>query len=156
MKAIVYERYGLPDVLELKEVAKPTPKDDEVLIRTHATTVTSGDWRARSLDVPIGFGLISRLVFGVLRPRQPILGTELAGEVESVGKDVSKLKVGDQVFAFSGGRMGCHAEYKCMPEDGAVALKPANLTYDEAAAISFGGTSALGFFRRGKLQSGEK
>ena len=156
MKAIVYERYGPPDVLELKEVAKPAPKDNEVLIRTHATTVTSGDWRARSLDVPVGFGLISRLVFGVLRPRQPILGTELAGEVVSVGKDVSKFKVGDQVFAFGGAGMGCHAEFKCMPEDGAVALKPANLTYDEAAAISFGGTTALDFFRRGKLQSGEK
>lgn len=156
MKAIVYERYGPPDVLELKEVAKPTPKDNEVLIKTHATTVTSGDWRARSLDVPIGFGLISRLVFGVLRPRQPILGTELAGEVESVGKDVRKFKVGDPVFAFGGAGMGCHAEYKCMPEDGAVALKPVNLTYDEAAAISFGGTTALDFFKRGKLQNGEK
>ncbi len=156
MKAIVYERYGPPDVLELKEVAKPTPKDNEILIKTHATTVTSGDWRARSLDVPIGFGLISRLVFGVSRPRQPILGTELAGKVESVGKDVSKFKVGDQVFAFSGAGMGCHAEYKCMPEDGEVALKPANLTYDEAAAISFGGITALAFFRRGRLQSGER
>lgn len=156
MKAIVYERYGSPEVLELKEVAKPTPKDDEVLIKTYATTVTTGDWRVRSLNVPVGFGLISRLVFGVSRPRQPILGTELAGEIESVGKDVSKFKVGDQVFAFSGAGMGCHAEYKCMPEDGAVALKPANLTYDEAAAISFGGTTALNFFRRGKLQSGEK
>ncbi len=156
MKAIVYTKYGSPDVLQLKEVAKPTPKDNEVLIKTHATTVTSGDWRVRSLDVPIGFGLISRLVFGVLRPRQPILGTELAGEVESVGKDVSKFKVGDQVFAFDGARMGCYAEYKCMPEDGAVTLKPTNLTYDEAAAISFGGTTALDFFKRGKLQSGEK
>ncbi len=156
MKAIVYERYGPPDVLELREVAKPTPKGHEVLIKIHATTVTSGDWRARSLDMPVGFGLISRLFFGVSRPRQPILGTELAGEVESVGKDVSKFKVGDQVFAFSGAGMGCHAEYKCMPEDGAVALKPANLTYDEAAAISFGGTTAVHFFRRGKLQSGEK
>jgi NADPH:quinone reductase-like Zn-dependent oxidoreductase len=155
MKAIVYEKYGSPDVLKLKEVEKPIPKDNEVLIRIHATTVTSGDWRVRSLDVPVGFGLISRLVFGVLRPRQPILGTELAGEIESVGKEVSKFKAGDQVFAFSGAGMGCHAEYKCMPEDGAVALKPPNLTYDEAAAISFGGTTALGFFRRGKLQSGE-
>ena len=155
MKAIVYERYGSPDVLQLKEVAKPTPKDNEVLIRIHATTVTSGDWRVRSLDVPVGFGLISRLVFGVLRPRQPILGTELAGEIESVGKQVSKFKAGDQVFAFSGAGMGCHAEYKCMPEVGAVALKPPNLTYEEAAAISFGGTTALSFFRRGKLQGGE-
>jgi NADPH:quinone reductase-like Zn-dependent oxidoreductase len=156
MKAIVYERYGPPDVLELKEVAKPTPKDNEVLIKTHATTVTSGDWRARSLDMPVGFGLISRLVFGVSRPRRPILGTELAGEVESVGKDVTKFNVGDQVFAFSGAGMGCHAEYKCMPEAGAVVRKPANLTYEEAAALSFGGTTALDFFRRAKLQSGEK
>ena len=156
MKAFVYTKYGPPDVLHLKEVAKPTPKDNEVLIKTHATTVTSGDWRVRSLDVPVGFGLISRLFFGVSRPRQPILGTELAGKIESVGKDVSKFKVGDQVFAFSGAGMGCHAEYKCMPEDGAVVLKPANLTYEEAAAISFGGTTALDFFRRGKLQSGER
>ena len=140
----------------MKEVEKPTPKDNEVLIKTHATTVTSGDWRVRSLSVPVGFGLISRLVFGISRPRQPILGTELAGEIESVGKDVNKFKVGDQVFAFSGASMGCHAEYKCMPEDGAVALKPPNLTYDEAAAISFGGTTALDFLRRGKLQTAEK
>ena len=156
MKAIVYERYGPPEVLQLKEVEKPAPKDNEVLIKIYATTVTAGDWRVRSLDVPVGFGLISRLVLGVSRPRQPILGSELAGKVESVGKDVRKFKVGDQVFAFSGIGMGCHAEYKCMPEDGAVALKPPHLTYDEAAAMSFGGTTALDFFRRGKLQSGEK
>jgi len=156
MKAIVYTRYGAPDVLHLKEVAKPTPKDNEVLIKTHATTVTSGDWRMRSLNVPTGFGLIMRLVFGISKPKQPILGTELAGVVESVGKDVRKFKVGDQVFAFSDATMGCHAEYKCMPEDGAMALKPANLTYEEAAALSFGGTTALDFFRRGKLQSGER
>jgi NADPH:quinone reductase-like Zn-dependent oxidoreductase len=156
MKAIVYTEYGPPDVLRLKEVEKPTPKDNQVLIKTHATTVTSADCRARSLNVPAGFGLVSRLFFGVSRPRQPILGSELAGEIESVGKDVSRFKVGDQVFAFSGVRMGCYAEYKCMPEDGAVALKPPNLTYDEAAALSFGGTTALGFCRRGKLQSGEK
>jgi NADPH:quinone reductase-like Zn-dependent oxidoreductase len=156
MKAVVYERYGSPAVLQLKEVEKPTPKDNEVLIKTHATTVTSGDWRVRSLNVPAGFGLITRLVFGVTRPRQPILGTELAGVVESVGKDVRKFKVGNQVFAFSDAAMGCHAEYKCMPEDGAMALKPANLTYEEAAALSFGGTTALDFIRRGKLQSGEK
>lgn len=156
MKAIVYEGYGSPEVLELREVPKPTPKDNEVLIKIHATTVTTGDWRVRSLNVPVGFGLISRLVFGVLRPRQPILGTELAGEIESTGKDVKKFKVGDQVFAFSGASMGCHVEYKCMAEDAAVALKPANLTYDEAAAISFGGTTALNFLRRGRLQSGEK
>ena len=156
MKAIVYERYGPPEVLELKEVAKPTPKDNEVLIKTHATTVTSGDWRVRSLNVPAGFGLIVRLVFGISKPKQPILGSELAGVIESVGKDVRKFKVGDQVFAFSDASMGCHAEYKCMPQDGAVVLKPPSLSYDEAAALSFGGTTALDFLRRGKLQSGEK
>jgi len=156
MKAVVYERYGPPEVLQVREVPKPTPKDNEVLIKTHATTVTAGDWRLRSLDMPFGFGLIGRLVVGVTRPRQPILGTELAGEVESVGKLVSKFKVGDQVFAFTGVRMGCYAEYKCLPEDGPVALKPANLTYGEAAALSSGGTTALDFFRRGKVQRGEK
>ncbi len=156
MKAIFYESYGPPEVLQLKEVEKPTPKDNEVLIKTHATTVTSADWRVRSLNVPVGFGLIMRLAFGITRPKQPILGTELAGIVESVGKDVSRFRVGDQIFAFSDAAMGCHAEYKCMPESGAMALKPANLTYDEAAALSFGGTTALDFFRRAKLQSGEK
>lgn len=156
MKAVVYERYGPPEVLRLKEVEKPTPKHNEVLIKTQATTVTSADWRVRSLEVPIGFGFISRLVFGVSGPRQPILGTEIAGEIEAVGKDVNKFKVGDQVFAFSDAAMGCHAEYKCMPEDGALALKPSELTYAEAAALSFGGTTALSFFRRGKLQSGER
>ena len=156
MKADVYERYGPPEVLQLKEVEKPTPKDNEVLIKTYATTVTSGDWRVRSLNVPTGFGLIMRLVFGVTRPKQPILGSELSGVVESVGKDVRKFKVGDRVFAFSDAALGCYAEYKCMPEDGALAIKPANLNYEEAAALSFGGTTALDFFRRGKLQSGEK
>ena len=156
MKAIVYERYGPPEVLELQELATPTPKNNEVLIRTHATTVTAGDCRVRSLRMPVGFGLIARLVLGVSKPRQPILGSELAGTVESVGKDVRTFKVGDEVFAFTGARLGCHAEYKCMPEAGAVALKPASLTFDEAAAMSSGGTTALDFFRRAKLQSGEK
>ncbi|MBI4987821.1 MAG: NAD(P)-dependent alcohol dehydrogenase [Rhodocyclales bacterium] len=156
MKAIVYERYGPPEVLQLKQVEKPTPKNNEVLIKTHATTVTSGDWRVRSLNVPAGFGLIMRLVFGISRPKQPILGSELAGVIESVGKDVSKFKVGDPVFAFSDAAMGCHAEYKCMPEDGAMALKPTNLTYEAAAALSFAGTTALDFFKRGKLQRGER
>jgi len=156
MKACVYERYGPPEVLQLREVEKPTPKDDEVLIKTHAATVTSGDWRVRSLNVPVGFRLIMRLVFGISKPRQPILGSELAGVVKSVGKNVTRFKVGDQVFAFSDTAMGCHAAYKCMPQDGAVVLKPSNLTCNEAAAISFGGTTALDFLRRGKLQSGER
>lgn len=139
----------------MKDVPTPSPRDNEVLIKTHATTVTSGDWRTRSLDVPFGFRLISRFIFGISKPKRPILGTELAGDVEAVGKSVSSFKVGDQVFAFTGIGMGCYAEYKCMPEDGGVALKPATLTYGEAAALSFGGTTALDFFRRGKLQRGE-
>jgi NADPH:quinone reductase-like Zn-dependent oxidoreductase len=156
VKAIVYERYGPPDVLRLTDLPKPAPKDNEILIRTRATTVTSGDWRVRSLEVPAGFGLLSRLALGISGPRQKILSSELAGEVESVGKNVTKFKTGDDVFAFPGVRMGSYVEYKCMPEDGPVALKPANVTFDEAAAISFGGTTALDFFRRGKLESGEK
>jgi NADPH:quinone reductase-like Zn-dependent oxidoreductase len=156
MKAVIYTKYGSPDVLQLADVAKPIPKDREVLIKIHATTVTSVDWRVRSLNMPVGFGLISRLVFGLWQPRQPILGTELAGEIEAVGRDVSKFKVGDRVLGFSGASMGCHAEYKCLPADGTIVLKPDNLSFDEAVAISFGGTTALDFFRRGKLQSGDK
>jgi NADPH:quinone reductase-like Zn-dependent oxidoreductase len=136
-------------------VAKPTPGDDELLIRTYATTVTSGDWRALSLDMPLGFGLISRLLFGVTRPRQPILGVELAGRVESIGRDVSTFEVGDDVFAAADG-MACHAEYKCVPEAGAVVRMPVNLTHDEAAALSFGGTTALIFFRKADLRKGER
>lgn len=155
MQAIVYSRYGSPDVLELKEIPKPTPREHEVLIRVHATTVTSGDWRARTLNMPRGFGFMARLFFGISKPRQPVLGTELAGKIEAVGMAVSKFKVGDQVFAFPGASMGCHAEYKCMPEDGALARMPANLSYEEAAAISFGGTTALSFFRRAKIRNGD-
>lgn len=156
MKAIVCERYGPPDVLQLREVARPVPKDDEVLVRIRATTVTSADCRVRSLNVPVGFGLMSRLVFGITRPRQPILGSELAGEVEVVGRDVRKFKVGDPVFAMGGMSMGCHAEYKCLPESGALALIPPNLSFEEAAALPFGGTTALDFLRRGELRKGER
>lgn len=155
MRVAAYERYGSPDVVQLIEVEKPTPRDGEVLIRVRATTVNSGDWRVRSLDVPDGFRLLSRLFLGYSKPRQPILGTELAGTIEAVGAGVTRFKVGDDVFAFSGVHMGCHAEYKCMPEDGRVVPKPKNISYDEAAALSFGGTTALSFFRRAKLQPGE-
>jgi NADPH:quinone reductase-like Zn-dependent oxidoreductase len=156
MRAIVYEKYGPPDVLQLKDLPKPVPKDDEVLIRNRATTVTAGDWRVRSLEVPAGFGLLSRLALGIFGPRQKILGSELAGQVEAVGRNVTKFAPGDEVFAFPGLRMGSYVEYKCMSQDGPVALKPANLTFDEAAALSFGGTTALDFFRRGRLKKGEK
>ncbi len=140
----------------MQEIPKPTPKDNEVLIRVRATTVTSGDWRVRSMRVPKGFGLLARLALGLSRPRQPILGTELAGDIEAVGKNVQAFKVGDAVFAFGGAKMGCYAEYKCVPENGLLALKPANLTYEEAAALSFGGTTALDFFKRANIQQGDK
>lgn len=156
MKAVVYQEYGGPDVLRFTEVTTPVPKADEVLIKIHATTVTAADWRMRSLDVPEGFGLLSRLAIGVTGPRQPILGTELSGVITAAGKKVSKFKPGDAVFAFPGIRMGCHAEYRCMPEEGAVALKPANLGHDQAAALSFGGTTALHFLREANLSAGEK
>lgn len=156
MKAVVYRQYGGPEVLRFTEVATPVPKDDEVLIRIHATTVTAGDWRVRSLDVPKGFRLLSRLAIGVTGPRQPILGTELSGVITAVGKAVTKFKPGDAVFAFPGIRMGCHAEYRCMPEGAAVALEPANLDHDQSAALSFGGTTALHFLREAKLSAGEK
>jgi NADPH:quinone reductase-like Zn-dependent oxidoreductase len=162
MKAITHSRFGAPDVLELKDVPKPAPGDHEVLVRVRATTVTAGDWRLRSLDVPRGFGFMSRLALGFFTPRQPILGAELSGEVEAVGKAVTTFQVGDQVFGFTGARLGCHAEYRCLPEEGhgrkdeAVAKKPANLTHEEAAALPFGGTTALSFFRRANLQRAEK
>jgi NADPH:quinone reductase-like Zn-dependent oxidoreductase len=157
MKAAVYARYGSPDVVEVKEVEKPTIKDDEVLIRIRATTVSSGDWRVRSLNMPVGFGLLARPILGFFGPRQPILGSELAGDIEAVGKDVTKFKIGDAVFAFPGASLGCHAEYRAMPEDRPIALKPANLSYQEAAALSFGGTTALDFLKtKGNIQRGEK
>ncbi len=156
MKAAMYDRYGAPEVVQIREIPRPQPKANEVLIKVLASTVTSADWRVRSLTVPSGFGWIMRLVFGITKPKQPILGSELAGVIESVGSNVSNFKVGDHVFAFSDAALGCHAEYKCMPHTGLIALKPVNCSYDEAAALSFGGTTALDFLRRAKLQAGEK
>jgi NADPH:quinone reductase-like Zn-dependent oxidoreductase len=157
MKAIVYKNYGPSSVVALAEVPKPVAKDNEVLIRIRATTVTTGDWRARSLTLPPGFGLLGRLVFGIFGPRQPILGTELSGEIEAIGKAVTRFKVGDEVFAFPGASYGCHAEYRTMAEDGLIALKPANLSFEEAAGLSFGGTTALSFLRdKGHIKLGDK
>lgn len=156
MKAVVVERYGPPEVLRFQEIATPTPKDNEILIRIHVTTVTSADWRVRSQTVPTGFGLIMRLVFGLRKPRQPILGSELAGVVAAIGRDVTRFRVGERVFAFSDVRMGCHAEYIVLPQDGMVVATPSGLTDEAAAALSFGGTTALDFLRRGKVRRGDK
>src|SRR6188472_2479040 len=152
MRAYVCTKYGPPEVLELRDVPKPMPKDDEVLIKVRATTVNSGDWRVRSRNVPPGFGLLVRLALGWSGPRQPILGTELAGDVEEVGKSVRAFRAGDAVVAFSGVGMGCHAEYKVIRESAAIVPKPARLTYDEAATLCFGGTTMLDYYRRGKLK----
>ena len=156
MKAITYRRYGPPDALEMTERPKPVPGDHELLIRVRATTVSSADWRMRSLEMPRGFGLLGRLALGIRGPRKSILGSELAGDVEAVGRAVTSFRVGDEVFGFSGSGLGCHAEYKCFPASGAVAPKPSNLSFEQASALSFGGATMLDFFRRGELRSGER
>lgn len=159
MKAIVYTQYGPPEVLRLQEVEKPAPRDREVLVKVHATTVTIGDTIMRSLNMPIpGWQrLLARLYLGIRRPKRPILGMELAGEIESVGKDVTRFKTGDQVFASTFGvNFGGHAEYKCLPEDGVLALKPANVTYEQAAAIPGAGQTAWQCLKKGKLQPGQR
>ena len=159
MKAIVYTRYGPPDVLELKEVEKPRPKDNEVLIRIYATTVHRGDTRMRSLNVPGPRWKLplARIFLGIRKPKRAILGMELSGEIEGIGKNVTLFKEGDEVFAstmWSG--FGGYAEYKCMSEDGVLAIKPTNLTFEEAAVIPTGGITTLGIVRRANIQSGQK
>ncbi len=155
MKAFICSRYGAPDVLDCVEIAKPSPTVNEVLVRIYATTVTSADWRIRSLDLPRGFASIGRLIFGFSRPRQPILGSEFAGVVEAVGSSVTKFKPGDEVFGFRDAAMGCHAEYVTMQQDGAIAMKPTSHSFGQAAALSFGGTTALGFLRRARIKADE-
>jgi len=164
MKAIVWTKYGSPDVLKLTEVEKPTPQDNEVLIKIHATTVTMGDCEQRDLKLPILYQLLMRLYIGLRKPKRiTMLGMELAGEIESVGKDVKRFKEGDQVFAATGFvGMGTYAEYICLPEkpkepeEGVLALKPTNMTYEEAAPIPAGGLESLHFLRQGNIKSGQK
>jgi len=158
VKAIVHTKYGPPDELQLKEVEKPVPKDDEVLIKIHATTVTTSDCNIRNFTfVPKLFLLPSRMQFGFMKPKINILGLDLAGEIEAVGKDVRRFKKGDQVFGTPEPALGAHAEYICIPEDGVLTIKPANTTWEEAAAIPLAGNTALYFIRDlGNIQAGQK
>lgn len=156
MRAVVCERYGPPELLAIRNVPRPQPGRRELLVRVAATTVTSGDWRIRSLSLPPGFGLVARPIFGFRGPRQPILGTEASGVVEAVGDGATRYRAGDAVFAFPGIRMGCHAEFVVVAEDGPVAPKPANLSHAEAAALSFGGSTALHYLRAAGCAAGKR
>jgi len=157
MKAIVYAKYGSPDVLQVKEVEKPSPGEDEVLIRVHAAEATKSDCEMRSFNFQVKwFWLPLRIAFGLIRPKKQILGGYFSGEVESVGKDVSKFKKGDPVFGTTGLRLGAYAEYVCLPASYTLAPKPYNVSFEEAAAIPLGGLNALHFLRKAKIQKGEK
>jgi NADPH:quinone reductase-like Zn-dependent oxidoreductase len=157
MKAIVASKFGGPEVLQLKEVEKPAPKENEILVKVRATTISAGDIRMRSLNVPPAFWLPARITLGFTKPKHPIYGMELAGDVVEVGKGVTRFKVGDAVFASTlVQNFGAHAEYKCLREDGMVLLKPRNMSYEEAAAVPIGGPTALRLLRKGKIQRGQK
>jgi NADPH:quinone reductase-like Zn-dependent oxidoreductase len=160
MKAIIWTKYGGPEGLQFQNIEKPTPKDNEVLIRVQATTVTAGDCEMRALKFPIWLRLPIRLFTGLRVPKNVnILGQEFSGEVEAVGKNVRHFKAGDQVFGTAGFSIGTYAEYICLPEEsdeGVLAIKPVNMTFKEAAAVPTGGLEALHFLRKGKIQKGQK
>jgi NADPH:quinone reductase-like Zn-dependent oxidoreductase len=164
MKAMVYENYGPPEVLQLKDIEKPVPKDKEILIRVHATPISFGDVLARNMKavsprkfhMPFLFWLIGKFYFGFRKPKVNILGSEFSGEVEAVGKKVGRFSPGDHVFGYRGPRMGAYAEYLCMPEKGVVTLKPASMSFEEAAAVPYGALMALNVLRKANLQSGQK
>ena len=155
MKAAVCERYGPPEVVQVREVPKPVPADGEVLVKAFATTVNSGDARVRALRVPRGLGVAMRLKLGLTKPKQPVLGFEMAGQVEAVGSAVTRFQPGDRVVASRGFDFGCHAEYVTVAERGDIAKIPDALSYQDAVALCFGGTTSLVFFRLGKLAAGE-
>ena len=158
MKAIVCTTYGPPEVLQLKEVAEPSPKNNEVLIKIFATAVTASDCIVRGVNLPVWhpMGFMMRLVLGFSKPRNPILGMVSAGEVESAGEEVKRFEKGDRVYTFNIRRFGTYAEYLCLPENEVIALKPSNLTYEEAAAIPYGGMLALHYLKKGNVKSGQK
>jgi NADPH:quinone reductase-like Zn-dependent oxidoreductase len=160
MKAIVCTKYGPPEVLQLKEVEKPSPKNNEVCIKIFATAVTASDIFIRGSQIPIQFWIPMRIMIGLTKPRQSIIGLVLAGEIESLGKDIKRFKIGDQVYGLTGFGLGSYSEYKCMQETdstyGCLALKPANLTYEEATVAAYGGLLALQFMEKGNIQCGQK
>lgn len=157
MLAAVFRQYGGPEVVRHADLPMPVPKPGEVLVRVHATTVSSADWRVRSLTLPRGLGWAGRLMFGVFGPRKQILGTEFSGIVEAVGAEVTAFAPGEAVIGFPGGDLGAHAEFVVMPADGKILRKPDNLSFEEAAAVPFGGTTAYDFlFNKGGLQAGER
>ncbi|HSG44778.1 MAG TPA: NAD(P)-dependent alcohol dehydrogenase [Anaerolineales bacterium] len=163
MKAIIWTKYGSPDVLQVQEVEKPTPKHNEVLIKVHAANASRTDTEFRDLTLPFPFALPIRLYIGVIRPtRVRILGTEFAGEVEAIGKDVTEYNLGDQVYGYTGFKMGTYAEYICLPEKptdelgGVLAKRPTNISYEEAASVPFGGMEALHSLDRVNIQRGQK
>ncbi|ANC17418.1 NADPH:quinone reductase [Bacillus cereus] len=156
MKAIICTKYGPPNVLQLQNVEKPKPKKNEVLVKIHATSVSTGDCRIRGFNSPLLFWIPMRIILGFRKPRKPILGVELSGEIEDIGTDVTQFKKGDSVFVLTELNLGGYAEYSCVHESGLIALKPTNVTYEEAAVIPFGGTSALHFLRKGQIKKGQQ